>query len=366
VSLPSRTVTSTSLPARGWTRRPSLKARPSPPSRTPSWPTPCPRTSLPSSATSASTASTTTSGSTRAPSTSPALCWPWWTSCWSWGPAIRPRTALWCTAAPSTPPSTAPSTRRRPTTAPRRRPRTRSSSAPTASPPTLLPTSPTTTTSWPPAALLRPSTSGVQTTTAMSPAWRALWTPSASTARTSTSSWCRWSTWCGTASPSVCPSAPATPSPWPTCWKRCPLTAPASCSICTTPAAASTSTSIRPSRPTTTTRSTTSSMHTPASAPSSRRWRAKVWPSQARSRSTPPCWPSRRDGPHPDAGRLPAGDRHGSREVRPQPHQPLRHRPGQRLPPLLRQLPHPGRRPRRPAGPSGPLHRRQERHLQRA
>ena len=73
-----------------------------------------------------------------------------------------------------------------------------------------------------------------------------------------------------------------------------------------------------------------------------------------------------RDGPHPDAGRLPAGDRHGCREVRPQPHQPLRHRPGQRLPPLLRQLPHPGRRPRRPAGPSGPLHRRQERHLQRA
>ena len=94
VSLPSRTVTSMSLPARGWTRRPSLRARPSPPSRMPSWPTPCPRTLLPSSATSASTASTTTSGSTRAPSTSPALCWPWWTSCWSWGPAIRPRTAL--------------------------------------------------------------------------------------------------------------------------------------------------------------------------------------------------------------------------------------------------------------------------------
>ena len=51
-----------------------------------------PRTSPPSSATWASTASTTMSGSTRAPSTSPALCWPWWTSCWSWVPATRPRT----------------------------------------------------------------------------------------------------------------------------------------------------------------------------------------------------------------------------------------------------------------------------------
>ena len=55
-------------------------------------------------------------------------------------------------------------------TALRRRPRTRYSSAPTAFPPTLPPISPTTTTSWPPAALPRPSTSGVQTTTAMSPA----------------------------------------------------------------------------------------------------------------------------------------------------------------------------------------------------
>ena len=32
-----------------------------------------------------------------------------------------------------------------------------------------------------------------------------------------------------------------------------------------------------------------------------------------------------RDGPDPDAGRLPAGDRYGCREVRPQPHQPLCH-----------------------------------------
>ena len=40
----------------------------------------------------------------------------------------------------------------------------------TASPPTLPPISPTTTTSWPPAALPRPSMSGVQTITDMWPA----------------------------------------------------------------------------------------------------------------------------------------------------------------------------------------------------
>ncbi len=50
---------------------------------------------------------------------------------------------------------------------PRRKPRTKCSSAPTASPPTLPPISPTTTTSWPPVALPRPSMSGVQTITAM-------------------------------------------------------------------------------------------------------------------------------------------------------------------------------------------------------
>ena len=44
------------------------------------------------------------------------------------------------------------------------------SAGPTASTPTLPPTSPTTTTSWPPAALPRPSTSGVQTIMAMWPA----------------------------------------------------------------------------------------------------------------------------------------------------------------------------------------------------
>ena len=68
-----------------------------------------------------------------------------------------------------------------------------------------------------------------------------------------------------------------------------PIDSARSCSICTTPAAASTSTWTRPSRPTTTTRSTTFSTLTPASAPSSRRWRARAWPSQALRTSTPPC-----------------------------------------------------------------------------
>ena len=38
-----------------------------------------------------------------------------------------------------------------------------------------------------------------------------------------------------------------------------------------------------------------------------------------------PAHRAQRDGPDPHAGSLPAGDRHGSREVRPQPHQPLCH-----------------------------------------
>ena len=73
-----------------------------------------------------------------------------------------------------------------------------------------------------------------------------------------------------------------------------------------------------------------------------------------------------RDGPDPDAGRLPAGDRPRGRQVRPQPDQPLRHRPGQRLPPLLRQLPHPGGRAGPAPGPHRPVHRRAQRTAQRA
>ena len=109
----------------------------------------------------------------------PAQSGPWWTSCWRPARATRPRTARSCTAAPSTPPSTASSTSARPTTAARRRPRTRCSSAPTASRPILPPTLPTTTTSWPCAALTRPSTSGAPTTTATCARMKARWTLSA-------------------------------------------------------------------------------------------------------------------------------------------------------------------------------------------
>ena len=45
----------------------------------------------------------------------------------------------------------------------------------------------------------------------------------------------------------------------------------------------------QPSRPTTTTPCTMSSTHTPVSAPSSRRWRARAWPLPVPSRWMPPC-----------------------------------------------------------------------------
>ena len=66
--------------------------------------------------------------------------------------------------------------------------RTTCSEGPTASIPTLPPTSPITATSSRPAASTTRSTSGARTITAMSPASRARWTPSASTASTASPS----------------------------------------------------------------------------------------------------------------------------------------------------------------------------------
>ena len=85
--------------------------------------------------------------------------------------ATRPRTVPSCTAAAQYAAKYGTGEQEKDReTAPRRRPRTRCSSVPTASPPTSLPISLTTTTSWPPAALPRPSTCGVPITTAMWPA----------------------------------------------------------------------------------------------------------------------------------------------------------------------------------------------------
>ena len=69
-----------------------------------------------------------------------------------------------------------------------------------------------------------------------------------------------------------------------------------------------------------------------------------------RGRRRRPADRRERAGADPPAGGLPGRDRRRGRKIRPRAHHPLRHRPGDRLPPLLQRLPHPGRRRPGPAG----------------